>query len=474
MLKNYLKHSFIAVGYLLLMTLNACKKHDPAPPHPTPAPVTLFADSAAATKAVLGIYTQMNGGIAGTLNFGNGAITLYTGLAGDELVPVNVAAQSPAEHEIYINAIKPNNTINDQLWTNAYQLVDTVNACIEALKASKNISDNARRQLIGESEVVRAFLYFNMVNIWGPVPLFTTTDHQANKKLPRASVSAVYQQIIADLVNAQTKLSVKYPGTGKFRPNIFTANALLARAYLYQGASNSSYWQKAVDAASAVINSSVYSIVFMPTVFLADSKEAIWQLKPTSSTFETTEGNFFNPVTSPGVPKYNTGYLQYAFDEHDGRPVVWLNNTFLNQTYYMYPYKYEQRANGAPAENYVIIRLAEIYLIRAEAYAHLNMLAQASADVNVIRVRSNLSEFFPTTQQQELGNVSQENQRELFDEWGHRWFDMKKTGFIDNVMGVSEGVCASKGGVWKANAALFPIPASQITANPALTQNPGY
>jgi hypothetical protein len=115
----------------------------------------------------------------------------------------------------------------------------------------------------------------------------------------------------------------------------------------------------------------------------------------------------------------------------------------------------------------MVLRLAEQYLIRAEARGMQNDLTGAMDDVNIIRARAGLSSIDGTgfAQQDVLDAIDQERRAELFVEWGHRWFDLKRTGKIDAVLGPVKPD-------WQSKDALFPIAQTEIIANPNLIQNP--
>jgi hypothetical protein len=115
-----------------------------------------------------------------------------------------------------------------------------------------------------------------------------------------------------------------------------------------------------------------------------------------------------------------------------------------------------------------VLRLAELFLIRAEANAQLNNVSNAVDDLNVLRTRAGLDLLPNSLSQQDcLNAVYQERRVELFAEWGHRWFDLKRTGQADAVLGTMKPA-------WKSSAVLYPIPFGEIQLNPLLTQNAGY
>jgi hypothetical protein len=119
----------------------------------------------------------------------------------------------------------------------------------------------------------------------------------------------------------------------------------------------------------------------------------------------------------------------------------------------------------------MVLRLGELFLIRAEARAQQNNLQSALSDLNVIRKRAGLPNVNVNGKDSLLLSILHERQVELFAEWGHRWFDLKRTGNIDRIMNL---VTPQKGGIWKTTSRLFPLPEGDIEKNNNLNQNPGY
>jgi hypothetical protein len=179
-------------------------------------------------------------------------------------------------------------------------------------------------------------------------------------------------------------------------------------------------------------------------------------------------GTFFIPVS--GVPVYSpTNEFFNSFESGDQRKTNWLKSTVVSGSTYYYPFKYKQRSpvTGVNMEYSMYLRLAELYLIRAEARVHQNKLSEAVADLNVIRSRAGLSNTPAGTFDEILSAIYKERRIEFFTESGHRFFDLKRTMTIDSVMKAIKPL-------WSSNAALFPIPQSEILLNPNLSQNPGY
>jgi hypothetical protein len=257
--------------------------------------------------------------------------------------------------------------------------------------------------------------------------------------------------------------------------------------YLYLG----QYDDAAAQASTVIGKTAQYSLVTDPNnVFLKNSTEAIWQLKQDVNI--KTEGT----ATPEGMqfiaqPKPNTGLivqeispqLMNAFEPGDLRRTAWIDST--NQTVYgggptnnYYPYKYKTGASnyvfaGVPKEYYMVLRLAEQYLIRAEAEAKGSNggAAAAIADLNVLRSRAGLTPITAGISQDSLWSaVSHERQIELFCEWGHRWFDLRRMGLAHAVL---SAILTKQ--PWAGDYQfLYPIPTTEITDDHNLAQNPGY
>lgn len=461
----------LMIGLLLIAaSFTSCKKLIEIPnPASAITQEVQFADSLTTLSAVTGVYALNNGnGFA----YSSVVFTSLPALSADELTYVTLNDYQ----QFYNYSLTPLNTGVPILWGNIYQSIYQVNAVLKGVTDNARLSPSFQKQITGEMEVVRALYYFSLVNFFGDVPLVTTTDYKATDRLPRSSVVNVYSQIMADLADARKKLNVSYPSAGRARPNLYTAIALQAKVNLYQG-----NWQSAYNAADSVIRLGGYSLVQtgLTKVFLSGSTEAIWQI-PGAQSFSNgvPDAVAFIPASASTFPNYLiTPFLLNAFEAGDQRLVNWIGSKVravggVNQTQY-YPYKYKNRLSTAtPAEDQMVFRLAEMYLIRAEAAAHLGSVSnlnQALADVNAIRLRAGLlaSTADVTSQAAVLKAVMKERQTELFCEWANRWYDLKRTGTAAAVLG------AEKIG-YTPNAALYPIPQAQILLNNLLIQNPGY
>ncbi|MDQ2719357.1 MAG: RagB/SusD family nutrient uptake outer membrane protein [Bacteroidota bacterium] len=451
----------------IMIFSTSCKKLIEIPVNPIDKlPISrVFSDSADIMGAVAGVYA--NFGAASYGGFITGYITKNTALTSDELYP---AALYPNDLFFYHNNILINNSDVGGMWSDAYKTIFQINTVIEGVSSTAAISEALKQQLIGEMEVARSLFYFNLVNIWGEVPLVTGTDYKINKTKPRASIDSVYKQILSDLSGAQQKLTPTYPSDGHLRPNIYVAQALVAKVYLYLGR-----YQEALEAANSVINSGDYSMVTdLNGVFLDGSTEAIWQIPANGIYQATPDAASFIPYDPSYVPEYSlTATLINSFESGDQRKVKWLNYNNVDNgngtfTLYYYPYKYKNKQpTQTPTEDYMLLRLADTYLVRAEASAQLGDLTAALADLNIVRQRAGLTPSNFSLKADVINAIMHERQIELFCELGNRWFDLKRTGTINAVLGTEKNN-------WETTDALFPIPQFELQANPYLKQNPGY
>ncbi|MDO3627587.1 RagB/SusD family nutrient uptake outer membrane protein [Mucilaginibacter sp. BT774] len=445
-----MKYSSIVIIFIL-STCSACKKMagiDPPPNQLTPDKV--FTDSSSVVAATANMYTSLGSADANFLrNAGS-----YT----DELVTTNVTAVAT---EFSNGSLTVANTSVLSIWQNLYATIYKANAIIEGLKTSRGISSSLKDQCLGEAKFVRAYCLYQLVNIYGDVPLVTTTDVTVNTRIARSPANSVMAQVIADLNDGTQLMADSYPFSGeKVEANKWAAAALLAKAYLY-----AKDYANAELQASSVINSGSYTLLDdLNSVFTANNNEAILQL------WNATGSTSLCLVPASGVPAYQVSpHLLAAFEPNDLRETAWVNSIVVSGTTFYYPYKYKQRSPvaGPLAEYSTYLRLAETYLVRAEARAQQGDLTGAAADLNTIRIRAGLSDANAATQTELLSAIMHERQVELFYEGGNRFFDLKRTGTINAVMQPLKPF-------WKPTAQLFPIPQAEVLSDPNLVQNPGY
>jgi hypothetical protein len=472
-----LQLSYIAILFLLYST--GCKKY-----LEIDAPATslnagnVYKDNATATAVLTSIYTRLaNNNLAGN-------ISVSDELSGDNLT---LYSTSHTLIRYYQNNLLANP--GSDHWSNLYPLIYTCNAAIEGLNSSPSIKAEAKKQLLGEAYFMRAFCYFYLVNEFGDVPLVTTTVFNTNIQLGRTPSSDVYNQMVKDLEQARGLLNDQYVQSDGFtpypialeeriRPNRSAATALLARVQLYL-----KNYAAAESMATEVINqSSVYTFnIPLEQVFLKNSKETIWALQPVLKNINTYEGQFMGN-SNLGVGVYASEQLITSFQAGDNRKKKWTSLVNISGTSYPFPSKYKVPSGALPVTEYtIVLRLAEQCLIRAEARILTGNVTGGIDDLNVLRARAidtslpvdDRLKLLPSSlgKDESLIAVAHERRVELFAEFGHRWFDLKRTDKVDEVMTAAAPL---KGGIWSAFKVLFPIPQTEINSSPLLKQNLGY
>jgi hypothetical protein len=485
-------YSDIRNSILLVLVLGTCtvgckKFVQISPPTTQLATSSVFSNNITVTAAQLAIYTKM---ASESYNMASSC-----GMLSDELTSYST---SIIQVQYYTNSMQALNGPGP--WINAYNYIYQANGIIEGLRNNGNVSAAVAQQLIGESKFVRAFWYFYLVNLYGDVPLILTTDYAVNQTTSRTATAQVYQQIVADLNDAQGELNANFVDindtlvtTERVRPSKGAAAALLARVYLYM----QKYDLAEAQATQVIANTALFklctnldSISGTNYVFQKNSTEAIWQLATViPANYYTADGEFFILNTAPATGGNNNAtispQLMISFEANDKRFLKWVGKYSTPKppvVNYYFPYKYHSRDVAVPAtsptaasEYVMVLRLAEQYLIRAEARAQQGKITDAVSDLNVIRSRAGLSNYSGAMDQASvLAAILHERQVELFSEWGHRWFDLKRTGQLDAVMGGSGGVCQTKHGSWVSTDQLFPIPQNERLNDANLTQNAGY
>ncbi len=423
----------------------------------------VFTSDESATSAMVGTYSAMMSS-SGIASGGILSITQLAGLYADEFINYNT---DPNVEVFYKNSLTSANPyVDNNIWNEGYKYIYSANAVLDGLNGSTGISDSTKKQLEGEAKFIRAFFDFYLVNLFGDIPLITSTDYKTNAIASRSATAAVYAQIVEDLKEAQTTMSADYSFSKgeRIRPNSLAATALLSRVYLFLND-----WTDAEAEATTVINhSDLYNLnLDLNSVFLANSTEAILQLMPVQPGYNTNEGETFILTGAPQNVAIAPELLN-AFEPGDNRKTNWVDSIAIGGQTYYFAYKYKVQASSTLTEYSMVLRLAEQYLIRAEAEAQLNDLPDAANDLNIIRNRAGLPNTTSTTQSEMMAAIIHERQVELFSEWGHRWFDLKRTNLANQILG------PVKTPGWQTTDTLFPIPKIEITNDPNLTQNPGY
>lgn len=474
-IKNIIKHhcniQLLSLGILLVFS-SGCSKFLSIPlPSSQIAGEAAFQNDASVAATINNVY---NGIISGGILDGSGSAGYESGLYTDELT--SVTANNEAVIAFYTNTVTA--AYAGGIWSSIYKQIYSINATIEGVEKDTSVLLYPR-QWLGEAYFLRGFLYFTLTNLYGDVPLVTSTLYTVNNVSKRSSPTDIYQQMIADLKQAQILLSDSYYNfngqttSDRSRPNKAAATAMLARAYLY-----TADYADAEALADSVINKPIYKLDALNNVFLNTSQEMIWGVDPShvsSNVVKDAPSYIIATDTTPqasGINVVLSNNLLSVFETGDQRFTQWIGVSHTSTANYYYADKYKQRASAGVSTEYIIaLRLAEQYLIRAEARARNNNLSGAQADLNAVRARAGLQPTTASSQSDIIDAILHERQTELFTECGQRFFDLRRTGNLDKVMNV---VSPEKGSTWQSFMQWWPIPTQDIQANPNLTQTPGY
>ncbi len=401
---------------------------------------------------------------------------LFGGFCADELL-----CRSTSYDDFVQNVYNPNTGNLSSFWTKPYSTIYHCNDFIIHVEPSTLISEAKKKVCLGEAHFFRAYSYFLLVNFFGDVPLVLTNNYEESRLLPRTAKETVYETIVDDLQKAVVYLD------GSDNPNTKVtaeaATAMLARVYLYIG-----QWDAAAKEAGKLIpvadGGTGTKFVLeddVNDVFLKTTREGILNLDCTNrngdGSFQksTMIGMFF--VSASQNPTY---YLSDELvadlqeDPKDLRGQNWIKcveKDGVKGKYFPYKNKYSNDASvpSGREEYEPFLRLAEQYLIRAEARVHLKDYTGAVSDLNRIRSRAGVEPLPAMTDENKLLlAVEEERRKELFFERGHRWFDLNRTGRADAIY---SKVSYKQ---WVPEASLWPIPESEMKANRYLEQNLGY
>lgn len=449
------------IFFILIIGLTACSEFvEVNPPKNILISETVFNDPATVESAFANIFNDMR---EQGMTSGYSGLTILLGMYSDEL---DYYRNTIDLSQFYLNTVTPANTYVSNWWSHAYSIIYNANDIIKGIENSDVLDSEDKDHFKGQALFVRAYMHSLLVNIYGDIPFITTTDYIENNSVSRWSSAEVNENIIKDLVMAVELLeNTGNPSGEKVLPCQSAARALLARMYLY-----TENWELAEAIATQVISNFDLE-PNLNDVFLKESSETIWQFKPSLTLKNTQEAVRLIVQSVPGQNYALTESFMSAFEMGDLRKDFWTNSiSDTNNTVILdYAYKYKAGLSETESIEYsIIFRLAEQYLIRAEARAKQGNIADAQSDLNEIRNRAGLGNTTAISESDLLEAILKERRIELFAEQGHRWFDLKRTNNISNVLSVIKPN-------WKESNNLLPIPENELITNPnLLPQNSGY
>jgi len=456
---------------LIIVALNSilisCKKDLVQVPLTTKTADNFYSNEAELEEAVKGVYATLQ--FTGNYNTGLPAI--------GELPGEDAYDETPANDNGYygqlddINVISQNGIVQDN-WADSYSGIQRANIVLNRITDIVYKDNNTKNSRIGEMKFIRALYYFNLVRIFGDVPLVTTeiSNPLLSFGQTRTAKAEVYKQIEADLNDAINLLPIRNAGN-KMRVVKTAAQTLLGKVKLTQ----KNYAAAEVLLMSVESSGSHSLLPDVATVFPISNElndEIIFSVQFASGLNSNSEGTdayrMFNPtgrVVGNMTGTKGHGVLKSSFynlyEATDKRKNVYVG-AIASGIGYNNKIAVPTTVVTDAASDWIVLRYADVILMLAEIENELGKNTQALTYLNLIRQRAGLTAFSGTDKAIIFNEIDLQRRKELVWE-GHRWFDLLRQDRVKTVLGVTD-----------LNKLLLPLPASQIAADPSLKQNPGY
>jgi starch-binding outer membrane protein, SusD/RagB family len=453
------KYSYIVAAVLGFSTLTGCDKQlEVAPTTQVEADVAVN-DFNSLDKAALGAYSALQ-----PTDYYGFRYQFYQDAYADAMEFIGTFT---TDREVTNRTLTASNLQVNNTWGAIYLVVNRANTVLaqaDRLFSENVITAEERDAVKGEMFFLRGLAYFDLVKVFGGVPLElnATTSLTDIQFLPRSSAQEVYSSIVSDLTNAENLLGTD-ERTSPRRASGLAATALLARVYLQNG----NYAQAEAKAGQVIESSQFMLMPSFASIFTTEgmgNMESIFEID-----FTPNDPNGLGFGTNPNTPgqkfyvregTYNALQASAANGDQRFAATVRIDGS-ANRRRLL---KYEDAVNNA--DNVIVIRLAEMYLIRAEAAIRQSgsVSAQAIEDINMVRNRAGLPNVGALSAQAALQEILNQRRLEFVGE-GLRYMDLIRYDLTCELL----GFCGNQ-----AFRVLWPIPLQQLERNPNLTRNEGY
>jgi hypothetical protein len=391
--------------------------------------------------------------------------------------------------------------VSREIWQHHYQAIFRANQVTDRVPAIA-MDATLKNRIVGEAKFIRGLLYYNLVNLYGSVPLITVTPNPEDRPAS-ATEAAIYTQIEKDLQDAQGVLPTSYSGGDVGRATKGAALAMLGKAQLQQR-----NWAGAAGTLATVIAMPQYDLMANYADNFTDkfenNKESVFEVQFGDETQLSAgvRGLNISKMVGPCGPSYC-----------DGRPTQWFYQQFLIEpttsggvdprldatlfynkpgaTVYGFPYVDAGAGRGAndiffkkygeyyvPGDqnwdnpiNYRVIRFADVLLMQAEALNESGQTAAAYPFINRVRARASLAALPAGLSQAQMRDRIMKERLLEFGLEGQRWTDLKRQNMLNRslIANDSEFNFFTVG-----KSERLPIPQSEIDLNPNVTQNSGW
>lgn len=415
-----------------------------------------------ASDAQAGVYGIYNGvQSAFRINFA------YWGEGRADAVMTNHAGDPFALQQNLLTPI-----ITSARWDNLYVVISRANYAIKYVPTVFQGEDSAlRNQLLGQARALRALAYFYIVRVWGDAPLILEPYESINQELfvSKTGSEAILDQIEQDLIFASANCAASYGGErNRVLVTAGAADAFLTQVYMWR-----KKYSEAVESADRVVGNPLYSLVSMSNwndIFSAGlSSEGIFEVG-----YNEVQTNSLRVLYALGSDADYAPSVSFrnSFEQGDLRRTrIWdVTQAQPRKIWKFFGEGFNDESADPSANNIVLVRLADIMLLKAEAHANLNQAEQALPLLNDIRRRAGLPPMDVASASSLYGDlvgaILHERSIELCFE-GHRWFDLVRTGRAISTMQPINGLADPANIYW-------PIHEDATNRNPNLQQNDFY
>ncbi|QCX37282.1 RagB/SusD family nutrient uptake outer membrane protein [Aureibaculum algae] len=454
-MKNFKK---IITGLIVLLTLSCSDDILDNDPISSFSAQGFYQTSADAQAGVYGIYDALQSTFRTNFShWGEGrADAVNTNHSGDPLA-------------LQQNTLSK--AITSARWNNIYETISRANYAIKYIPEVFETESEFSLQLIAQARALRALSYFYAVKIWGDVPLVTEPYESVDQEffIDKTNKEEILDQVITDLIFASEYCRETFSGDNT--RILFTqgaANALLTHVYMWR-----KDYENAIVSAEKVLDNNLYSLVSMSDwskIFTSGySNESIFEIG-----YDDTQTSGLRTLYAVGSDSdyFPSESFRNSFEDGDQRKnlIYDTSNSDPRKIWKFFGEGFNDESPEPSANNIVLLRLADIILLKAEAHNQLNEVDEALRLLNLIRNRAGVPQLNETEAVNLYGDMAatilHERSIELSFE-GHRWFDLVRTGNAINVMNPINGLIDEANFVW-------PLHEDALNKNPKLEQNQFY
>lgn len=367
--------------------------------------------------------------------------------------------------------LRPTNDITTRFWRQVFSAIGRTNIAIDRIiPMDDDLFDEGRKDaLLGEAHFLRALHYFNLVRLYGDLPLVvneTLSLEPADIQIPRSSQEMVYTQIISDLEMSISLLDGKDQEFG--RATVGAAEGLLAKVHLTLG-----NMPEVVSLTAAAMTRGFSLVDDFDILFDQQNKrnpEVMFAIQYDG----IQEGNVYPELILP-TPEASFDFIKFntptpnsleSFENNDSR----LSSSIINRNNILFPFKWREGSAFNSSDYNIVLRYADVLLMRAEALNLTGNTEGAIVLLNQIRDRADLPDYNGAVEPNAVDAAILDERRSEFMLEGQRWFDLQRKGFDV----ARQAIQSAKSIDIQPFQLLFPVPQGEIDRNPLLSQNEGY